>query len=352
MAAEAGRVVDIHCHVALPECEEWVRDRVRPEYDPFSYFAGAGSNDYNARHFSAIVPQLTEPSRRLEDMDRMGVDIQAISVAPPQYYYWTEPDLGARLTSRLNERIAEICRQHPERFVGLGTLPMQDSERAVRELRRVVEDYGFRGVEICTNVNGIDYDHPRFEPFFAAAEELGVLIVLHPHGFTHGLRLSDYYLTNIIGNPLDSTVAVTRMIFGGVLQRHPALHVCVVHGGGYLPFYWARMDHAWNARTDGRIHLQDRPPSQDLRRLYVDTVVFEPSLLATLVATMGPDHVLLGTDYPYDMGEENPVGLVEAVQGLSAEERALIVGGTATRLLGITETGKGVSAPSFGGRTN
>lgn len=337
MTTAAGRVVDIHCHVALPECTEWVRDRFRPEYDPFSYFAGARSNEYNDRHFSEILPQLTDPVRRLEDMDRMGVDVQAISVAPPQYYYWTEPDLGARLTRRLNERIAEICREHPRRFTGLGTLPMQDTERAVQELQRIVEDYGFRGVEICTNVNGVDYDHPRFEPFFALAEELGILIVLHPHGYTDGLRLSDYYLANVIGNPLDSTVAVARMIFGGVLQRHPDLRLCVVHGGGYLPFYWARMDHAWQARTDGRVHLETRRPSEDLRRIYVDTVLFDPTLLATLIGTMGADQVLLGTDYPYDMGEEDPVAFVGSVQGLGDQERDLILGGTAARLLGISQ---------------
>ncbi|MEX0705071.1 MAG: amidohydrolase family protein, partial [Nitriliruptoraceae bacterium] len=297
MSARTDRVVDIHCHVALPECQQWVEGHVRPEYDYFSYHAGAVSNEYNATHFSEIVPQLSEPSRRLEDMDAMGVDVQAISVAPPQYYYWTTPDLGERLARRLNERIAEICRDHPTRFTGLGTLPMQDTERALAELDRVVDDYGFRGVELCTNVNGMDYDHPRFDPIFARAEELGVLIVLHPHGYTDGLRLSDYYLTNVIGNPLDSSVAVARMIFGGVFQRHPDLRVCVVHGGGYLPFYWARMDHAWGARTDGRVSL-DHPPSEDLRRLYVDTVVFDPSQLATLIDTMGADHVLLGTDYP------------------------------------------------------
>jgi aminocarboxymuconate-semialdehyde decarboxylase len=328
-------VVDIHCHVALPELEELVHGRFRPEYDPFSYHAGALSNAYNASHFSEIVPKLSEPGRRLEAMDRMGVDVQAISVAPPQYFYWTEPDLGERLTRRLNERIAEIVRDHPSRFVGLGTLPMQDPQRAVAELDRIVDEYGFRGVEICTNVNGADYDHPRFEPFFGRAEELGLLVVLHPHGYTDGLRLSDYYLTNVIGNPLDSSVAVARMIFGGVFERHPGLNVCVVHGGGYLPFYWARMDHAWRARTDGRQHLS-REPSQDLRRLYVDTVVFAPSLLATLIATMGADRVLLGTDYPYDMGEDDPVGLVQAVEGLTPSDRSLILGGNAARLLGMT----------------
>ncbi len=325
-------VVDIHSHVSLPELEASLDGRFLPEYDPFSYYSGAVSNRYNAEHFSEIVPQLTQPARRLEDMDRMGVDVQAISVAPPQYYYWTEPDLGERLTRRLNERIAQICQQHPARFAGLGTLPMQDPARAVAELDRITEEYGFTGVEICTNVNGADYDHPRFEPFFARAEELQTLIVLHPHGYTDGLRLSAYYLSNVIGNPLDSSVAMARMIFGGVFERHPQLKVCVVHGGGYLPFYWARMDHAFQKRTDGRVALSHKP-SEDMHKIYVDTVVFDPSLLRTLVTIMGADHVLLGTDYPYDMGHYDPHGLIGAVEGLTDEERARILGSTAAELL-------------------
>lgn len=331
---DSGRqpVIDIHCHVSLPDLEASLGGRFRPEYDPFSYHAGAVSNRYNADHFSEIVPQLTEPARRLEDMDRMGVDIQALSVAPPQYYYWTEPDLGERLARRLNERIAEICREHPRRFVGLGTLPMQDPERAVAELDRVTEEYGFNGVEICTNVNGADYDHPRFEPFFARAEELKTLIVLHPHGYTDALRLSDYYLANVIGNPLDSSVALARMIFGGVFERHPDLKVCIVHGGGYLPFYWARMDHAWEGRTDPRVALSHKP-SDDLRKIYVDTVVFDPTILRTLITTMGVDHVVLGTDYPYDMGHYDPHGLLGAVADLTDAQRQQILGGTAAQLL-------------------
>lgn len=330
--ADRPQVVDIHCHVSLPELEASLGGRFRPEYDPFSYHAGAVSNRYNADHFSEIVPKLTEPARRLEDMDRMGVDMQAISVAPPQYYYWTEPDLGERLTKRLNERIAEICREHPMRFVGLGTLPMQDPARAVAELDRITQEYGFAGVEICTNVNGADYDNPRFEAFFNRAEELQTLVVLHPHGYTDALRLSDYYLGNVIGNPLDAAVAMARMIFGGVFERHPDLKVCVVHGGGYLPFYWARMDHAWQARTDGKVALSHKP-SEDMHKIYVDTVVFDPCLLRTLVTTMGVDHVLLGTDYPYDMGHYDPLGLVGAVEGLTDHERSRILGGNAAELL-------------------
>jgi len=222
--------------------------------------------------------------------------------------------------------------RHPDRFVGLGTLPMQDVERAVKELERVVRQHGFPGIAVNTNVNGRDYDHPDFLPFFAKAQELETTIVLHPNGFTGGERLTDYYLINVVGNPLDSTVGVTRLIYGGVLEKLPDLKIVVVHGGGYLPFYADRMDHAFEVRPECRENISLRP-SEYLRKLYFDTMVFGSTSLGYLVTRYGADHVLLGTDYPYDMGETDPIGLVEKVDGLSPEDVDKIVGGNAARLL-------------------
>ena len=306
-----------------------------PLADPFSFYSSEETKAYNAAHFAAIVPQLTDPARRLEDMDRMGVDVQALSVAPPQYYYWADPALGRRLARQQNEHLASLVGGHPDRFVGLATVPLQDVDAAVAELDRAVGQLDLRGVEICTNVNGLDLDDRRFRPFFARVAELGVVLLLHPHGFTHGQRLMDYYLTNVIGNPLESTIAVTRLIHGGVLEEFPGLRLCVVHGGGYLPFYASRMDHAWRQRPEGRHHISDRPPSSYLRRIYVDCLVYDPAHLAFLVQQMGADRVVVGTDYPYDMGCDDPVGLVEATPGLSADDRDRILGGTAAALLGL-----------------
>jgi aminocarboxymuconate-semialdehyde decarboxylase len=306
-----------------------------PLADPFTFYSSEETRGYNAAHFAAIVPQLTDPVRRLEDMERMGVDVQALSVAPPQYYYWADPGLGRTLARRQNEHLASMVARHPNRFVGLATVPLQDVDAAVAELDHAVEELGLRGVEICTNVNGLDLDNRRFRPFFARVAELGVVVLLHPHGFTHGQRLMDYYLTNVIGNPLESTIAVTRLLHGGVLEEFPGLRLCVVHGGGYLPFYASRMDHAWRQRPEGRHHIPDRPPSSYLRRIFVDCLVYDPAHLAFLIQQMGADHVVVGTDYPYDMGYDDPVGLVETTPGLSAEDRARILGRTAAALLGL-----------------
>jgi aminocarboxymuconate-semialdehyde decarboxylase len=186
-------------------------------------------------------------------------------------------------------------------------------------------------VEISSNVNGRELAEPEFRPFFAAAEALGVLVFVHPLGFTHGQRLSEHYFNNLIGNPLESTIAVGHLIFGGVLDAHPGLKLCIAHGGGYLPGYIGRMDHAFRAREDCRAHIH-REPSTYLRQLYFDTLVFDRGQLKQMVDTYGAGHLMMGTDYPFDMSEPDPVRFQG---GLSEADREAVLGGTAARLLGL-----------------
>jgi aminocarboxymuconate-semialdehyde decarboxylase len=183
-------------------------------------------------------------------------------------------------------------------------------------------------------VNGVDLDDDRFERLWRRVEELDLLVVFHPHGFSHGERLASHYMINTVGMPMDSTVLISHLIFGGVLERFPALRLCIVHGGGYVPLYPARFDHAYGVRPDVRSRIS-RAPSTYLRQLYFDTMVFDPTSLGRLVADYGDDHVLLGTDYPFDMGEPDPLGLLERVDGLDDAARARIAGGNAARLLGL-----------------
>jgi aminocarboxymuconate-semialdehyde decarboxylase len=336
--------VDIHCHVMTPEGEELVRPFFSPEKDPFMLYQTPATAAYNRRHLDDIVPKLTTPEIRLRDMDRMGIDVQAISVMPPQYYYWTDPELGARLARIQNDHLASIVAAHPDRFAGLGTVPLQDVDATLAELDRIASDHGFTGIEICTSVNGDDLDDPRFDPFWSRVVELDLLVVMHPNGYSDGRRLADYYLINTVGMPMDSTVALARLIFGGVLERHPVLKICVVHGGGYLPSYPARFDHAYRAREDCREHIS-RPPSEYLRRLHFDSMVFDAGDLGRLIERYGADHVLLGTDYPYDMGEDDPIGLLMKVPDLSDDERRLVLGGNAGRLLRLRGGGEAGPGP-------
>jgi aminocarboxymuconate-semialdehyde decarboxylase len=175
---------------------------------------------------------------------------------------------------------------------------------------------------------------PAFAPFWKKAEELGVLVMLHPNGFTEASRLSRFYFNNVIGNPLETTIALHYLIFDGVLERHPKLKILAVHGGGYLGAYSGRIDHAWGARSDSHGDLP-QPPTSYLKRIYVDTVVFTPNQLAELVRVFGADHVLLGTDYPYDMAEYDPLGHIAAVEGFDAATVAALAGGNTKRLLGL-----------------
>ncbi|MGH2685453.1 MAG: amidohydrolase family protein, partial [Actinomycetota bacterium] len=320
----------------LPDCQPLVKGLVAPEMDPFSYFGGEETNAYQAEHVRDIMPKATDPKTRIADMDRMGIDVQAISVAPAGYFYWADPELGRELARMQNENLATVVADHPDRFVGLATVALQDVRSAVEELERCVTEHDFRGVEINTNVMGMDLDDQRFRPFFAKAEELDVVVMLHPNGFTGGERFRKYYLTNVIGNPLDTTTALTRIIHGGVLEEYPDLKLVAVHGGGYLPFYSSRMDHAYALRPEGRHHIT-RPPSTYLKKVYVDCLVFDAPHLDFLVQQMGVDHVVIGTDYPFDMGYYDPLGQIDATTTLSDEDRDAIRGRTAARLLKLDE---------------
>jgi aminocarboxymuconate-semialdehyde decarboxylase len=325
--------VDIHCHVLTPAADTLVQPVYRPETDALIKFANEATREVNRRQGAAIRDRITSIETRLSLMDEMGIDVQAISPAPSQYFYWTEPELGREAARLINDNIATIAQGHPDRFVGLGTVPLQAPELAVAELERMVKELGLRGVEIATNVEGADLSDARFRPFFAKAEELGILVFLHPSGFSHGERLADHYFINVIGNPLDSTVAVSHLIFGGVLDAYPRLKVCVAHGGGYLPAYSGRMDHAHAAREDCRRVIK-KPPTRHLKKLYFDTIVFTPHQLEYLVQQYGGDHVLLGTDYPYDMGMYDPVGFISGAR-LGRDDKAAIMGRNAARLLKI-----------------
>lgn len=332
MSRHDGRTVDIHAHVFTPACQELVAGLMAPEYEPFTFWAGKETNDYQVGHMAGLMPKLTDPAVRIADMDAMGIDVQALSVAPPQFYYWTDVELGRTLARMQNENLASMVADNPDRFVGLATVPMQDVSSAVKELEHCIRELGFRGVEINTNIFGLDLDDPRYRPFFAKAEELDVVVLLHPNGFTDGKRLQKYYMTNVIGNPLDTTLAINRIIHGGVLEEHPGLKLCLVHGGGFLPFYSSRIDHAYDVRPEGRHHIS-RPPSTYLKQVYVDCLVFDSVHLQFLIQQMGADHVVVGTDYPFDMGHYDPLGQIDGVAGLPDDDKELIRSATASRML-------------------
>lgn len=316
-------IIDIHAHLS-PAAPEALIGPHRTIEAPTR--AGGGLSDKS----KAAV--LSDVKVRIADMDTLGIDMTALTPAPDSNFYKEPGAAGLAIARVINDYVAELVARHPDRLIGLGVLPMQDAAKSVAEMERGVRDLDLRGFRLATNINGMELDDPSLEDVYAAAEELDTLLFTHPGGFTQPQRLGQFHLNNVIGNPLDSTLTVTRLVFGGVLERHPKLKVFISHGGGYFPFYFGRFDHAWEARADCRENIS-RPPSEYLRQLYFDTVVFKPEMIAFLIATVGIDKVMMGTDRPYDMGEEDPVGLVEAVPGLIDADREAILGGNAARLL-------------------
>lgn len=329
-------VVDIHCHYLNPEVNAKTAHLNAPSYDPTVIYANDLTNQTNILQMKTRAPKLMGIEERLQDMDKMGVDIQAVAPAPYHYFYFTDPELGASLARDVNHGIANVVASHPDRFVGLGSVPLQNPKMAVKELEYCVKKLGLKGVEICTNVNGKNLTDPSLglEKFFAKANELGIVVFMHPLGFTQGERLSNHYFNNVIGNPLETTIAVSHLIFDGVIARYPKIKFLAAHGGGFLAHYWARMDHAWGARKDCRTVIKKKPSSY-LEKIYFDTITHDPEMLGNLVNRFGANHVMLGTDYPYDMADDHPLKTIRAVKGLSTSDRQLIEGGNAVKLMKI-----------------
>jgi aminocarboxymuconate-semialdehyde decarboxylase len=314
--------IDVHAHALSPRLVELTAGHQGP---PNPHNEHLMQTRYRAPFEDVGV--------RLETMDRQGIDMQVVSHMP-NFGYWADETLAQQIVDAANTFIADMCRDNPRKFVGLCLVALQFPELAATQLEDAMGSMGMRGVEIGTYVNGMDLDDERLEPFWAAAEQLGALIFIHPSGSTLGQRVAKYYLSNIIGNPLDTTIALSHLIFGGVLERYPNLKICAAHGGGYLPSYFPRTVHGFEVRPEAQ--TIPHPPDHYLRRLFVDTLVYKPENVAHLVRQIGASQVVLGTDYPFDMGEDHPIEVLEAVDGLSQSHRDGITRGNALKLLGLS----------------
>ena len=324
--------VDVHAHIDAPAVYGLVQDEPGLAADQAAQFAtfGAESIQRNIELMTTSYrPLLDELSARLAQMDASGVDIQAISVVPTLYHYWADAPLADNIVAVANEHIAAAVAEKPDRLVGLATVALQHPELAADQLRMAHSQLGMRGAEISTGVPGRDLSDPALEPFWAAAEELGSFLFIHPWGCSLGSRLALGYLGNVIGQPAETTIALHHLVFGGVLDRFPSLRICAAFGGGYFPHYLGRADHAYQVRPESR--LMARPPSAYLDSLYFDSLVHTGDALSRLVSIAGADHVLLGTEYPFDMGVTDPVERIGAI-GLPPAGRDAITGGNAARL--------------------
>jgi aminocarboxymuconate-semialdehyde decarboxylase len=279
--------------------------------------------------------ELWDTEQRLRDMDANGVDVQVLAPTVFTFFYEREPELALACAALQNDEIAAEIKRHPGRFLGLGGVPLQAPELAAAELKRAMRGLGLQGAMIGSNVNGRNLDDPALEPFWAAASALGAFIFVHPHAGAAGERLVGYYLKNLVGLPFETTIAGASLVFGGVLERHSGLKICLAHGGGFLPYQAGRFRHGFAVRPEARINLA-HPPEDSIGRLFYDTILHSGTTLAFLIASVGADHVLLGSDYPFDMGNLDCVARLEELT-LPAQDRDLILGGYAERVLGWQE---------------
>jgi aminocarboxymuconate-semialdehyde decarboxylase len=329
--AAGARSIDIHAHYypqsfldLIAEQGKSFRAEYRMTADGFYLSSPAGS-------IGPLPAKIIDLKQRLADMDAQGVSVQAISLTTPMVS-WADADLSLKLSRTWNDAASEAHKAYPTRLVALMILPMLDPDRAIDELNRAAKLPGMRGVYMGTNINNRDLDDPLFEAIFAKIEQLSLPVFLHPLQTVGGDRTKPWYLSNLLGNPFDAALAGCHLIFGGVLDRHPKLQICLPHGGGALPMLIGRIDHGAEVRAEIKALRLPQPPSAYMQRFTYDTIVHSKPVMEFLIQEVGAERIMLGSDYCFDMGYERPVDFLEQIN-LSSAKRKMILGENAARLL-------------------
>ena len=330
-------VIDVHAHCIPSTFTKWLENRG----DDF----GARLVENRSRVSFAdtyttlpLRPDLTDRERRLAEMNRMGVDIQVLAGYIDLHGYHLPAAKGRVYAEAHNDCLAGEVASESERFRGLANVPLQDVDASIRELQRAMSDLGMVGVQIATRVGDRWLDQAGLDAFWEAAESLGALILLHPFNPLHEIDLTRWTMSNMIGRPAETTISLGGLVLDGVLERYPDLKLCVVHGGGFAPYQIGRLDRGHLALPESKRAILPRKPSEYLRQIFFDTVVHDPGVLRFLVDTVGPGQVLLGSDYPFPMGDPDPVTLVGSVADLKPADRLAILGDNLRRLLGESPT--------------
>ncbi len=334
--AEPPLKIDLHTHI-LPERwpdlkeryggEDWVR---LEHHGP-----GCARMMIGERCFREVRASTWDPAVRLADCDRAGVRVQVLSTVPVMFSYGAPAAHALDLARYLNDHIAGACRDHPGRFAGLGTVPLQDPVLAVREMERCVGELGLAGVEIGSHVNGWNLDEPALFPVFEAAAVLGAAVFVHPWEMLGRERMDRYWLPWLVGMPSETALAICSVILGGVLEKLPALRIAFAHGGGSFAFTLGRVERGYRVRPDLCATGSGLSPREQVGRFYVDSLVHDAAALRFLIGVMGADRVALGSDYPFPLGEEEPGHLIEELPGLTRAERERLLAETALEFLGL-----------------
>ncbi len=280
-----------------------------------------------------LFAELFDPDAKLQSMDRRGLDVSVVSPAPPMFHYRADAELALRTARLINDGIAEMVAAHPSRLRGMGTLPVQHPELAIAELERVAREHRFRAVEIGSSIEGEMLAEPRFRPVLRRCRDLGVLVFAHPYYVGAKCGMESYYLTNLIGNPWETTVLAANLMLSGAMDEMEGIRIVLAHGGGFLPYQVGRLEHGHEVRPEARAKTRTRPLDL-LRRFHYDSLVFDPRALRYLIDAVGSERVALGTDSPFDMRDDDPLARIDSTPGLTPRERDDVCGRTALRLLG------------------
>ncbi len=327
--------IDVHTHIRIPQLLEFLAQNPIKAKGPGTedwFSASSVANLQGQDRNKARWARLTDPRTRLREMDRRGVDIQVVSSNFPVSCYWMDARKGLKASRISNDGVAAFVANHPDRFVGLGSVALQSPAGAAKELERCVKDLALRGAWIASNIRGKDLGEKQFRPFWAKAEELGVPIFIHPLGTTDISRLKKFFLFNTIGQPFEETMAMSSLIHEGVMDAYPRLKVVVCHGGGYLPYYSGRGDRSFRVSADVRINIK-KPPSTYLRKFHYDSIVFDPDILLNLISKSGVGQVLMGSDYP--LVRDDAVAFIRTNRKLSKDAKERILWKNAARLMKI-----------------
>ena len=326
--------IDMHAHV-LPKT--WPSLKEKYGYGGFINLehlpSGNAKMMKDGRFFREIEPNCWDAATRLEECDRFGIDVQVLSTVPVMFSYWAKPEDTLDLSRFLNDHIAEMVQYNPKRYIGLGTVPMQHIDSAIKELERL-KTMGIPGIQIGSHINDWNLNAPELDPFYAAAEDLGISIMVHPWDMMGKERMPDYWLPWLVGMPAETCLAICSMIFGGVFERFPKLKVLFAHGGGSFPATLGRIEHGFNVRPDLCAVDNNKGPREYLDKFYIDSIVHDRNMLDYVLKLMGPEQIALGSDYPFPLGELEPGKLIKE-SDLSDDIKAQLLHKTSLDWLGL-----------------